>query len=87
MTAEQLMKLAEDKYKIFFNRGARKAAPDADKRILALEAKIKGMQKKGKPNKDSNGEKGKGQKNPKDPPKQAKEKRNSRMDDQDSKTR
>lgn len=48
MTAERLMSAAEEKFKIRFNRGEWKAAPEADKRILALEAKIKGMEKKGK---------------------------------------
>lgn len=61
MSAEDLMKVAEGKYKIRFNRGEWKAAPEADKRILALEAKINGLEKKGSSTKKEkhNGNKGK----------------------------
>ena len=69
MTAEGLMEKAENKYKILLNRGEWKATPKADKRILALETKIKHLEKKG-----SNAAKGKanankqGKTNTRDPP-------------------
>lgn len=46
MDPEHLMALAEGKYKIRLNRGNWKAAAETDKRILALEAKIKGFERK-----------------------------------------
>lgn len=65
--AESLMEKAEGKYKILLNRGEWKASPQSDKRILALEAKIRNMEKKGNPIKKNPGENKKI--NPKAPPK------------------
>ena len=67
MDAESLMEKAEGKYKILLNRGEWKASPQSDKRILALEAKIRNLEKTGNSTTKSPGKDKK--ENPKAPPK------------------
>lgn len=57
---QRLMTLAEEKYKIRINRGDWKAPGETDKRILALEAKIKTMGLKKPAKEQKNKPKGKG---------------------------
>ncbi|GAX15565.1 hypothetical protein FisN_3Hu032 [Fistulifera solaris] len=76
MTPEDLMDKAEGKYKILVGRGEWKASAQADKRILALETKIRNMEKKNNAGKNNRGKtpSTKGKSNAKDSP-QAKDKK------------